>query len=200
VPFCATRRGYQKEGALKSVFRGMRRRMVRCVLTTGKSGPGHRLPSIGPEPSYRTRQEEHALPIVRNPFRPAIPRRVARQHCPPPLHRRRQHNTHSRKSWGKGDVSTLRERGHFYFALTRPKVGVDYYSTRAYNIWHHWSVQRSLGVLACAEEKNVCFCAYIFSPCPDSGAVLWCATAIWASGEDIPNGITHRSDLGLNGR
>jgi hypothetical protein len=116
------RRGSQKEGALKSVFRGMRRRMVRCVLTTGKPGPGHRLPFIGPEPSYRTRQEEHALPIVRNPFRPAIPRRVARQHCPPPLHRRRQHNTHSRKSWGKGDISILRERGHFYFALTAYKL------------------------------------------------------------------------------
>jgi hypothetical protein len=43
-----------------------------------------------PESSYRTQQEEHALPIVRDPFRPAIPQRVARQHCPPPLGRYRQ--------------------------------------------------------------------------------------------------------------
>ncbi len=33
----------------------------------------------GPTPGYRTRRKEHALPIVRDEFRPAIPRRVARQ-------------------------------------------------------------------------------------------------------------------------
>ena len=42
---------------------------------------------------YRTRRKEHALPIVRDEFRPAIPRRVARQHCPSPLHRHHQLKT-----------------------------------------------------------------------------------------------------------
>ena len=34
--------------------------------------------------------KQHALPIVRDEFRPAIPQRVARQHCPSPLHRQCQ--------------------------------------------------------------------------------------------------------------
>jgi hypothetical protein len=103
----------KKEGALESVFSGMRNLSVRCVLPAGKLGPGCRLPAPrescrrpcpriraafgfhggvnGPSPSYRTRWEERALPIVRDEFRPAIPRRVARQQSPLPLHRHRQH-------------------------------------------------------------------------------------------------------------
>jgi len=46
---------------------------------------------VGPLPGYRTSRKEHALPIVRDEFRPAIPRRVARQRCPSPLHRQPQH-------------------------------------------------------------------------------------------------------------
>ena len=45
--------------------------------------------------------------------------RVARQHCPSPLHRHTQVNMHSTQAQGKGDISTLRRRGHFYFALTQ---------------------------------------------------------------------------------
>jgi hypothetical protein len=48
--------------------------------------------------------------------------RVARQHCPSPLHRHTQINMHSAASPAKGDVSTLLERGHFYFAWT-PVIG-----------------------------------------------------------------------------
>ncbi len=48
---------------------------------------------VGPLPGYRTRRKEHALPIVRDEFRPAIPRRVARQRCPSPLHRHHQVKT-----------------------------------------------------------------------------------------------------------
>jgi hypothetical protein len=44
--------------------------------------------------------------------------RVARQHCPSPLHRRSQINTLSGKAMAKGDVSTLPGTRHFYFALT----------------------------------------------------------------------------------
>ena len=45
--------------------------------------------------------------------------RVARQHCPSPLHRHTQITTHSSDAQAKGDISTLLGRGRFYFALTR---------------------------------------------------------------------------------
>jgi len=44
--------------------------------------------------------------------------RVARQHCPSPLHRHEQINMHFSETRGKEDISTLPGRGHFYFALT----------------------------------------------------------------------------------
>ena len=44
--------------------------------------------------------------------------RVARQHCPSPLHRHPQTNMPFSDAWGKGDISTLPGGGHFYFALT----------------------------------------------------------------------------------
>src|SRR5687767_7724266 len=49
--------------------------------------------------------------------------RVARQHCPSPLHWHTHTNTHSSPAQAKQDISTLRRIGHFYFALTpRPRV------------------------------------------------------------------------------
>ena len=44
--------------------------------------------------------------------------RVARQHCPSPLHRQRELNTHLSALEPKGDILTLQRRGHFYFSLT----------------------------------------------------------------------------------
>ena len=44
--------------------------------------------------------------------------RVARQQSPSPLHRHEQINMHFSEPKGKGDISTLPGRGHFYFALT----------------------------------------------------------------------------------
>ena len=44
--------------------------------------------------------------------------RVARQHCPSPLHRHTQINMLSAKHQAKGDISTLPGIRHFYFALT----------------------------------------------------------------------------------
>jgi hypothetical protein len=43
--------------------------------------------------------------------------RVARQHCPSPLHRHTQINMHSSDNLAGGDISTLPAWGHFYFAL-----------------------------------------------------------------------------------
>jgi hypothetical protein len=44
--------------------------------------------------------------------------RVARQHCPSPLHRRAQTNMRLIPNPWKPDISTLQRIGHFYFALT----------------------------------------------------------------------------------
>jgi len=46
--------------------------------------------------------------------------RVARQHCPSPLHRQSHNNMLSQQAQAKGDISILPARGHFYFALTVP--------------------------------------------------------------------------------
>ena len=45
--------------------------------------------------------------------------RVARQHCPSPLHRHAQTTTQLRPALAKQDISTLQRIGHFYFALTQ---------------------------------------------------------------------------------
>jgi hypothetical protein len=72
-----------------------------------------------PGPSKRTRREDHAPS-----HRPQMSSdrlfldRVARQHCPSPLHRHTQINMHSANPQAKGDISTLPAWGHFYFALT----------------------------------------------------------------------------------
>jgi hypothetical protein len=44
--------------------------------------------------------------------------RVGRHQSPSPLHRHTQINMHFSAARGKGDISTLLRRGHFYFALT----------------------------------------------------------------------------------
>jgi DNA-binding transcriptional ArsR family regulator len=51
--------------------------------------------------------------------------RVARQHCPSPLHRHTQINMHSEHVQGKDDISTLPATRHFYFALTRRLFSLD---------------------------------------------------------------------------
>src|SRR5437879_1870974 len=72
-----------------------------------------------PGPGKRTRREDHALS-----HRPQMSSdrlfldRVARQHCPSPLHRHTQINMHSSHDQAEGDISTLPAWGHFYFALT----------------------------------------------------------------------------------
>jgi len=77
-----------------------------------------------PGPGSRTRREDHAPS-----HRPQMSSgrlfldRVARQHCPSPLHRHTQINMHFREDPAKGDISTLPARGHFYFALTLSGIG-----------------------------------------------------------------------------
>ena len=79
-----------------------------------------------PGPGKRTRREDHAPS-----HRPQMSSgrlfldRVARQHCPSPLHRHEQHNMRSPEGRGDGDISTLLGRGHFYFALTSCRMRLD---------------------------------------------------------------------------
>jgi hypothetical protein len=83
----------KNEGALTMRFLrhgGIYRSDVSSHLVT--PGPLSRFP-VGPVPRYRTCRKEHALPIVRDEFRPAIPQRVARQQCPSLLHRQLQINS-----------------------------------------------------------------------------------------------------------
>ena len=73
-----------------------------------------------PSPGSRTCREDHAPS-----HRPQMSSgrlfldRVARQHCPSPLHRHAQTITPPRLASQKPDISTLQRIGHFYFALTR---------------------------------------------------------------------------------
>jgi hypothetical protein len=79
-----------------------------------------------PHPGKRTRREDHAPS-----HRPQMSSgrlfldRVARQHCPSPLHRHGQNNMRFPEDPGEGDISTLLRRGHFYFALTRRPLRLD---------------------------------------------------------------------------
>jgi hypothetical protein len=72
-----------------------------------------------PSPGSRTCREDHAPS-----HRPQMSSdrlfldRVARQHCPSPLHRHAQITTPPRPAGRKQDISTLQRIGHFYFALT----------------------------------------------------------------------------------
>jgi hypothetical protein len=72
-----------------------------------------------PSPGSRTCREDHAPS-----HRPQMSSdrlfldRVARQHCPSPLHRHAQTTTPPRATRQKQDISTLQRIGHFYFALT----------------------------------------------------------------------------------
>src|SRR4051794_26492923 len=78
-----------------------------------------------PDPRKRTRREDHAFS-----HRPQMSSgrlfldRVGRHQSPSPLHRRSQNNTHPREARAKGDISTLPERGHFYFALTAEAIAL----------------------------------------------------------------------------
>ena len=71
-----------------------------------------------PYPGKRTRREDHALS-----HRPQMSSgrlfldRVARQHCPSPLHRHTQINTHSPRAPAEGDISTLPGNTTFLLCL-----------------------------------------------------------------------------------
>jgi hypothetical protein len=88
--------------------------------------PGCRLPLVGPRGSVKERDGRSALcsSSAMSSDRLFLDR-VARQHCPSPLHRHAQTTTHSPPASSKPDISTLQRIGHFYFALTRTSPAVS---------------------------------------------------------------------------
>jgi len=86
------------------------------------------LPSRDAHPGPRTCREDHALLIVSMSSGRLFLDRVARQHCPSPLHRHAQTNTSFLSHPRKGDVSTLRKRVTFLLC-------VDIFFRILYRIW-----------------------------------------------------------------
>jgi hypothetical protein len=81
--------------------------------------PECRLPLVGPRAPVKERDGRSALcsSSAMSSDRLFLDR-VARQHCPSPLHRHAQTTTHLLPASSKPDISTLQRIGHFYFALT----------------------------------------------------------------------------------
>jgi hypothetical protein len=79
----------------EGVFSGMAESIspIRGCFCKPKPGLEHRLPPIAPDPGLRTRREERALLIVPMSSGWLFLDRVARQHCPSPLHQHAQHNS-----------------------------------------------------------------------------------------------------------
>jgi hypothetical protein len=89
--------------------------------------PECRLPLVGPRAPVKERDGRSAFcsSSAMSSDRLFLDR-VARQHCPSPLHRHGQTNTHPLPASPKQDISTLQRIGHFYFALTRTQFPLDH--------------------------------------------------------------------------
>ena len=95
--------------------------------------PGSRF-TVGSGPGYRTRRKNTPCPSSAMSSGRLFLDRVARQHCPSPLHRHTQINMHSPKTQAKGDISTLQGTRHFYFALTAMSRQLDIFSSTCYTL------------------------------------------------------------------
>jgi hypothetical protein len=117
-----------------SVSEALRMRLLRhCGIFQSDVGPCSRpSPSRSRSlpPTAPTRAREHAgrsmfsLIVLMSSGRLFLDR-VARQHCPSPLHRRDQINMCSREVPTEHDISTLQGGRHFYFALTATTAGLN---------------------------------------------------------------------------
>jgi hypothetical protein len=86
---------------------------------------GYRLPLVGPRARVKGRDGRTApYPSSTMSSGRLFLDRVARQHCPSPLHRHGQNNMHPLPAPAEQDISTLQRIGHFYFALT-PRLRTD---------------------------------------------------------------------------
>jgi hypothetical protein len=100
-------------------FEGMAESIGPMLVKPNPGGGTGRLPLVGPVTQAKERVGRTTLlsSSAMSSDRLFLDR-VARQHCPSPLHRHPQITTHSSQAQAKGDISTLLGRGHFYFALT----------------------------------------------------------------------------------
>ena len=106
------------------VFKAWRNLSLRCVQRFCKPGLAYRFP-VGAGPGHEARRKKTRLLIVATSSGRLFLDRVARQHCPSPLHRHTQFNMHFSQAPAKGDISTLPPGGHFYFALTEVQILLD---------------------------------------------------------------------------
>ena len=85
---------WNSDGHQNAFSQAWRNLSIRCrVVLPPKPGPEHRLPPMAPSPGSRTCREEHALLIVPMSSDRLFLDRVARQHCPSPLHRHAQNKS-----------------------------------------------------------------------------------------------------------
>ena len=93
-PLLRSRGRLASNGHQKAFSQAWRNLSVRCrAVCEPKPRLEHCLPPITPDPGSRTRREERALLIVPMSSGRLFLDRVARQHCPSPLHRHVQHNS-----------------------------------------------------------------------------------------------------------
>ena len=117
--------------------------------------PECRLPLVGPRAPVKERDGRSApYPSSAMSSDRLFLDRVARQHCPSPLHRHAQTTMPPFPASSKQDISTLQRIGHFYFALTvenkprpgnlwvtgRVRVGIETGSGGVYGRWSRTSV------------------------------------------------------------
>jgi hypothetical protein len=103
------------------------------TMQTGGRGAASRWSA--PRPSTRTRRKERALyPSSAMSSGRLFLDRVARQQSPSPLHRQPELNMRPAEHREKGDISTLRNGGHFYFALTPFHSALDNGQVLSFNL------------------------------------------------------------------
>ena len=89
-----------------------------AVLSAARTAVGYPSRSLRARARLKSAREAHAPPIVSMSSGRLFLDRVGRHQSPSPLHRRSQRNTASENAPPGHDISTLRKRRHFYFALT----------------------------------------------------------------------------------
>jgi hypothetical protein len=107
-------------GAQYAFWKAWRNLSVRCGRTTTKPWDGTVPPPAG-RPRAQVEERVGRTTLCSSSAMSSdrlFLDRVARQHCPSPLHRHAQTTMHPRPARLKQDISTLQRIGHFYFALT----------------------------------------------------------------------------------
>ena len=94
------------------VFKAWRNLSVRCGQDSTKPWGGTVPPPVGRPRAQVKERVGRTTPFSSSAMSSdrLFLDRVARQHCPSPLHRHEQNNMHSSSAWDKGDISLLKIR------------------------------------------------------------------------------------------